>query len=250
MAVTKSRPLTRQDFAEAAEEYASRLTLEDIMEATPQAAQREITLESLALVKARRPDVHVFNELLVQYKQPGSGKIGQVVPDNMIVVSTEPIRADGSFDLPFEAAVPFCVMEYVSPNTERKDHVVNMVKYERELKVPYYLLFDPRRQQVTLFRHNKRKFVAVKPNEQGRLAMTEIDLEICLLAGWVRYWYQGELLPLPADLQRDLDQARQKLAETVKLLDQERQARQAADEEIARLKALLEQTRRPRRNGS
>ena len=51
-----------------AQEYLRSLPPEHFMEAIPQARQREITLESLALVKARRPDFHVFNELLVQYK--------------------------------------------------------------------------------------------------------------------------------------------------------------------------------------
>ena len=96
------------------------------MEATPQATQREITLESLALVKARRPEVQVFNELLIQYPKAGTAKPGQVVPDNMIVVSQEPSPAEGSFDLPFEPAPPFCVLEYVSPNTRRKDFAENL----------------------------------------------------------------------------------------------------------------------------
>src|SRR4051812_21515958 len=89
MAATKTTALTRQDYAEAATEYASRLTLENQMEATPQATQREITLASLALVRARRSDFQIFNELLVQYPKKGSDKPGQVVPDNMIVVSQQ-----------------------------------------------------------------------------------------------------------------------------------------------------------------
>lgn len=140
MAATKTRTLTHRDYVEAATAYASRLTLENRMEATPQATQRTITLASLALLSARRPDVQVFNELLVQYPKKGTDKLGQVVPDNMIVVSPQVSRAEGSFDLPFEPAPPFCVLEYVSPNTQRKDYVENVVKYEHDLKVPYYLL--------------------------------------------------------------------------------------------------------------
>ena len=45
------------------------------MEATPQATQREITLESLALVRAARSDFHLFNELLVQYPREGTWTI-------------------------------------------------------------------------------------------------------------------------------------------------------------------------------
>jgi hypothetical protein len=84
-----------------------------------------------------------------------------------------------------------------------------------------------------------------------------LELEVALLVGWVRFWYQGELLPLPADLQRDLDETRRQLAEERRRADeatqqvhQERQARLAAEEELARLRAQLEQARRRPRNGS
>jgi hypothetical protein len=75
------RALIEIAYAEAARKYLESLPLEHFMEATAQARQREITLESLALVKARRPDVQVFNELLVQYPLRGRKKPGQIVPD-------------------------------------------------------------------------------------------------------------------------------------------------------------------------
>ena len=96
------------------------------MEATPQATQRKITLESLALVHAHRPDVQVFNELLVQYPVPRRKKPGQVVPDNMVVVHSEPIRAEGSYDVPLQPVGPFWVLEYVSRSNRRKDYDDNM----------------------------------------------------------------------------------------------------------------------------
>src|SRR5207244_5350792 len=118
---------------EAAREYLRNLPLEHFMEATAQAKQREITLESLALVKARRPDVHVFNELLVQYPLPRQRKPGQVVPDNMVVLSDEAIQAETSYNLPLEPARPFWVLEYVSKSNRRKDYEDNFDKYERDL---------------------------------------------------------------------------------------------------------------------
>ncbi|HXG08608.1 MAG TPA: Uma2 family endonuclease, partial [Gemmataceae bacterium] len=203
-------PRALQDIAyeEAAQEYLRRLPLEHFMEATAQATQREITLESLALVRARRPEVHVFNELLVQYPVRGKRKLGQVVPDNMVVLTTERIRAGTSYNVPLEPAPPFWVLEYVSKTNRRKDYEDNFRKYERELKVPYYLVFYPETQDVTLYRHNRRRYGRVKPNRQGRYPIRELDVEVGLLEGWVRFWYEGELLPLPAELQRELDEAR------------------------------------------
>src|SRR5215472_3950220 len=101
MASAKPRPLLRIEYEEAAEAYLKSLPLAHFMEATAQATQRKITLESLDLVHARRPAVQVFNELLVQYPLRGR-RIGQIVPDNMVVIHPQPIRADGNFDVPLQ----------------------------------------------------------------------------------------------------------------------------------------------------
>src|SRR4051794_23077460 len=93
-------PLLRWSYAKAADDYARSLPLEHYMESTPQATQRKITVERLDLVNARRPDVQVFNELLVQYPRKGK-RPGQVVPDNMVVIWPDPIAAVGSYDVPF-----------------------------------------------------------------------------------------------------------------------------------------------------
>src|SRR5262249_35821841 len=70
-----------------------------------------------------------------------------------------------------------------------------------DLKVPYYLVFEPEVQKLTVFHLSGRKYKALVPNEAGRLAIPELELEVALLEGWVRYWHRGDLLPLPADWQ-------------------------------------------------
>jgi Uma2 family endonuclease len=245
------RALLALKYEEAARAYLRSLPLEHFMEATAQATQRKITLESLDLLQARRPDVHVFNELLVQYSRPRGGPLGQVVPDNLVVLSEKPIRAQSSFNVPLEPAGPFWTLEYVSPSNPRKDYDDSFRKYERELRVPYCLVFHPDAQEVTLYRHNGRRYVSVKPNEQDRLALPELDLEVALLDGWVRFWYKGRLLPLPAELQREATVAKRRAAaakrsaaaerrradELQRHPEEERAARRAAEEELARLRA-------------
>jgi hypothetical protein len=211
MPTTIPPPLLRIRYEEAAEAYLRSLPLEHFMESTAQAMQRKITLESLDLVQARRPDVQHFNELLVQYPHGRQQDIHQVVPDNMVVVCDQPIDAKGSYDLVFQPVKPLWVLEYVSPSNKRKDYGDSFHKYEKELKVPYYLLFYPDKQELTLYRLGVRKYVATTPNNDGRLAIPELDLEVGLLDRWVRYWYKGELLPLPAQLQASLDEAHRQL---------------------------------------
>jgi Uma2 family endonuclease len=184
MATTKPRALIALAYEEAAQEYLRSLPPEHFMEATPQARQRKITLESLDLVSARRPDVQLFNELLVQYPRPRQRRPGQVVPDNMVVVSDQPVEAETSFNLPLEPAGPFWVLEYVSKHNKRKDYEKSFEQYERELKGPYYLVFHPEAEELTLYHHNGKKYTTVKPNKHGRHAIAELDIEF-------RFWMVG-----------------------------------------------------------
>jgi Uma2 family endonuclease len=219
-----------------AQEYLHSLPPEHFMESISQATPRTITLESLDLVHARRPEVRAFNELLVQCPRRGERRPGQVVPDNMVVLTDQRIRAGTSYNVALEPAAPFWVLEYVSKSNERKDYEESFQKYERELKVPYYLVFYAEQGELTLHRHNKRRYVTVRPNEHGRYAIPDLELELALLDGWVRYWYKRELLPLPAELQRQLDQARRQAEEEKRRADDLQQRLEAAERELARLR--------------
>jgi Uma2 family endonuclease len=221
---------------EAEQEYLRRLPLEHFMEASAQGKQREITLESFALIHAARPDVQCFNELLVQYPRSGRKKLGQVVPDNMVVIHPEPIQVRGNFSTHVQPVGPFLVLEYVSKYNKRKDYDDNYDRYEQELKVPYYLLFYPDNQELTVFRLADGKYTSVTPNVAGRLPVPELELEAGLLDGWVRFWFRGELLPLPGELLKQLNAVREQLGI-------ERQARQAAEQRAAAAEAELTRLR-------
>jgi Uma2 family endonuclease len=229
------RILLEDRYYKEAQDYLRKLPLEHFMEATPQATQRKITLESLDLVHARRPEVQIFNELLVQYPLPRRRRPGQVVPDNMVVIHDKPIKAEGSYDVPLQPARPFWMLEYVSKSNSRKDYDDNMRKYEHELKVPYYLLFAPGEEELTLYRHNGEKYASVVPDENGRCAIAELELAVGLLDGWVRFWHRGELLPLPADLLRSLEKTQQQLTEMTRRADAETRR---ADAETRRADAM------------
>jgi Uma2 family endonuclease len=228
MATTKPRHLLRLEYEKAAEAYLCSLPPEHFIHATAQATQRKITLESLDLVHARRPAVQIFNELLVQYPGP-RGEIRQVVPDNMVVVCDEPIKATGSYDTPLQPVLPLWVLEYVSKHSERKDYEDSFRKYERELKIPYFLLFYPEPQELSLYRHTGKRYSTVTANAAGRHPIADLDVEVAMLDGWVRFWFEGKLLPLPGELQvrleaatRELKQIKQQNQRLVALLQKHR----------------------------
>jgi Uma2 family endonuclease len=255
MATGKPKALIAVTYEAAAQDYLRSLPPEHFMEALGQSRQRAITVESLALVEARRPKFHVFSEMLVQYPLGGTRRLGQVVPDNMVVLTRRPIQAVTSYNLPLEPAGPFWMLEYVSKHNKRKDYEDNFDKYERQLKVPYYLTFYPDAQELTLYRHTGEKYVSVKPNRQERLAIPHLKLEMALREGWVRFWYEGRLLPVPAELQRDLDEAKHRIAEETRRADDASRRAEGlqrrledAERQLAELQARAQPPRRS--NGS
>ena len=154
-----------------ASEYCGSLPLEHFMESIEQSTQRNITVSSLALVRAVWPEFQVFSELMIQYVAPGKDpyKPLRIVPDNMVLVHSEPIDAHGSYATAVQPVLPILVLEYVSRRSKGKDYEDNRKKYERDLKIPYYLLFDPEAGDMAVLHRVKSKYVRVKPNEEDRL---------------------------------------------------------------------------------
>lgn len=217
MSQVYAKSLTPMEYELAAIQYQRGLPMEHYMEATSQSTQREITVESLALLRTFRRDVQYFNELLVQYLV--EGRLRQVVPDNMIVVSNELIVAVSSYNIEHQPAAPFMVFEYVSRSNPRKDYDESFHKYERELSVPYCLLFRPDQQDLRVYRHDGTAYQRLAPAANGRLAVTELELEAALVDGWVRYWYQGRRLELPAELAADRAQLGKRLLEQARAFE-------------------------------
>lgn len=231
------------------------------MESTGQSTQRQITLESFALICAERPDVHIFSELLVQYGPVTA--ILRVVPDNMVLIHDGAVEAQGSYDLSLQAAQPFFVLEYVSPSNARKDYVDNFHRYERDLHVPYYMTFEPEIQLLKLFhleagkKGKGERYVCVNPNAAGRFEVPELELEFAILDDWVRFWFRGKLQSLPAELMNQLKAmavelaiSERRRAQAEQRADDEQRRRESVEVELAQLKAENERLRKHSANGT
>ncbi len=201
---------TQRDYDRAAEEYLASLPLEHFMEATVQSIQRRITDASFTILGMRILLFHFFGELLVQYFFEGN--LRRVVPDNMVVLGELPDHPRTNYSTELEPRSIFWALEYVSRNNRRKDYVENMKRYESELKIPYYLIFEPERRTLLLYKLNGAYYHA-QQSKSGRYLIPELELEVGLLDGWVRYWHRGELLPIPNELQQQVDRQREKIRE-------------------------------------
>lgn len=239
--VIENRRILELTYDRAADEYLHSLPLEHFMESTDQSTQREITLESLALVRAVRPDFQVFSELLIQYLLPHSTRQRpeRVVPDNMVVIWPDPIDKLKGFHLELQPVGPTLVMEYVSEDNRRKDYEDNLRRYRDDLHVPYYLLFEPAKQVLIVYRLVNGNYEKTVPNEAGRLAIPDLELEVGLVGGWVRYWHRGSLLPLPGELLQIVRAKDDQLDAALEQIHENRQRALAAEAENARLREEL-----------
>lgn len=150
-----------------------------------------------------------------------------------------------SFDISVQPTQPFLALEY-STEYRRKEFEQNVEKYEHDLEIPYYLRVFPHDAKFDLFRLANGKYVAVRTNAVGRVAVPELELEVGLREGWVRFWFRGELLPLPAELLKERNAVRDQLSAARQQLqaagDLQRVAEHRAtlaEAEIARLREEL-----------
>jgi Uma2 family endonuclease len=244
---------TAETFEAAALKAMREQAVDDVMESWNHARQRAITVSAAPLIARRVRKFSMFNEMLVQYLVRGDETIHQVVPDNMIVLSEGPFDELASFNVPYQPVGPFMVMEYVSTSSERKDYDTNLTRYERHLKVPYYLLFNPEAQELILYRHNGRRYVSTPPYDAGLYPVPELEMHVGIIDDWVRYWHRGTLLPLPDELEAMLEAERGERADAERAArsekrraDREARAREKAEAdrdalaaEVARLREQL-----------
>jgi hypothetical protein len=223
----------KYEYSAAAYWYTQRHCHDEI--APARAAQRDITRWSLEVVRGARPDVQPFTGLLIQFTSDGDVP-NRIAPDSVVFVYDPTLEVGTSFDVPFQPVGPMLVADYREEKPSESG--------ARELGVPYYLLFYPDGDEMTLFRLSNGKYVTVTPGASGRCAIPELELEVALLDRWVRYWFRGELVPLPGELvkERDAERAARAAAETQAAT--ERAARQAAEAELAKLREELAKAKR------
>jgi Uma2 family endonuclease len=223
-------PLLTLNYERWAQEYLRNLPPEQVMESTAQSLEKLILMAALQVIRLRRPEVQAFSELLIQYDFGRPPTRRGVVPDVMVVLHNVPIVATTFYGIPQQPVGPFLVFECVSNSNRRKDYEDSYDKYERELRVPYYLLFYPDNHEITLYHRGRSRYSSIRPNAQGRYAVPEMEMEVGVHEEWLRVWFRGELMPTPTELQQSVDT--------------ERAARAALEDENARLRAEIERLRK------
>lgn len=240
--------MTAEDFDKAAEEYRDFLQRrhpEHFWKSVAQSEQRHITDTSLDILASERSDVHVYGELLIQWRNE-KGELRRVVPDNMVVLADQRPDASTNFAIEVQQARPFFVLEYVSEANKRKHYQKSYDKYETELNVPYYSIFHLDDQKLLLLEYDERqgRYRSLPPDPKGRHAIRELDLEVGLLDGWVRFWWKGALLRTTTELHAELVEARKELEVRKRKRFDNAPHSEDKDRLIAEMQAELERLRK------
>jgi Uma2 family endonuclease len=155
-----------------------------------------------------------------------------LAPDLMLAEADDALRT--SWDVRVEGQVPPFVLEVVTKDSWERDTVEKPLLYDA-MGVHEYVIFAPQRKDggPLLFGYRRdveRRFVPWNTDEQGAL-------HSAVLGGLTLYEEEGEWLRL-----RDAQGQRLPSAEEeAERAEQEAAARQAAEAELERLRALLRQ---------
>jgi len=152
-----------------------------------------------------------------------------VSPDAYVVRGVEP-RLRDTFKVWEEGGHRPCfALEITSRSTRREDLGAKMSRYRDDLRVPEYFLFDPRGEWIE---EGLRGFVLeppgvyqqLRPGPSGRLSSQQLELELGVQDGHLRFFRPGSREPIPTHAER---------------AEQERQRAEGLAEEVRRLRAAL-----------
>ncbi len=216
----------------------------------------------------RSPDVYVSGNNFLYY---GRGDPSAVVSPDAYVVRGVAGHQRDVFKVWEEGGHrPVFVLEITSRKTRNEDRRAKKQRYELDLQVPEYFLWDPRAEWVgeglVGFALRDGRYVELQPLPGGRLPSAQLGLELGVEGGHLRFYEPGATTPVPtlheraAQAERALDEAEEALATAERARDLARRRaedehrraedeRRRAEDERRRADALEAELRRLRGEG-
>lgn len=198
----------------------------------------------------RKEDVYVSGDNFLYYKQ---GSPRRFVSPDVYVVFGVPMRQRNSFKSWEEGDhLPSVVIEVTSAATQRADLTRKLTLYEKTLRVPEYLLYDPDEDYISPpiagYRLNGRGVYVPIPFNNNRLFSEQLGLDLTLTHNGLRLFNPAtnEFYPTPAEQReaeyRAREQANEATAqanEATARADEARTRAETAEAENARLRAMI-----------
>lgn len=173
------------------------------METTRHRAQAALLTDTLMLAWNDRDNFHVAMNSYV-YFSPTQEKTYDYKGPDVYVVLDVPRRERKSWLVWQEGKGPDVIIELLSPSTAKRDKTVKKQIYQDRLRVPEYFWYDPYTAESVGFILRDGVYRPIKPDAQGRLISTKLQLALVhwygqyadIEARWLRWaTLEGELLP-------------------------------------------------------
>ena len=191
MSTALASQLTFEDYEREARDCIKNLPAGYPVSHPKQAKQREITNAAFALMRVVHKDFHYFSRLRVNYSR--GDELRRIAPDNIISFGFASHTSGGNCAIGGNRCSLLAAFTYdcfSPPEESRQDFCV----FEKELAVPYYVLFYPLHQSLRLYIHNGKNYDLASPNKKLKYEIPELNIELALHNGWLRIWFNNELL--------------------------------------------------------
>ena len=189
---------------------------------------------------AGNPDVWISGNDFVYYTKDAPAK--RVSPDCYIVLGV-PQKERRSYKTWEENdTMPDVVWEFTSSKTAKEDRNDKFTLYEKTLQVPEYFLFDPLDQylkpRLQGYRLVRGLYQAIAPDEDGYLVSQRTGIKMFADSKLLRFIHPqtGQVIPTFDEMTALHEKAEQEAI-------RQRELKEAAQDEIARLRAELERLR-------
>jgi len=190
-----------------------------------------LLLQSLEWLWRGRHDFFAAGNLTIYYSPNQKKSTDFRGPDFFVVLGTERRLDRKSWVVWQEGGrYPDVIIEILSDTTAKVDRGEKKQIYQDIFRTPDYFWFDPVTLEFQGFKLVSGVYEPIEPNEQGRLWSSRLELYLGVYEQQLRYFTQeGELVPLPQEVAQQAQ----------KQLDQERQAKELAQQQVEELKAQL-----------
>ena len=207
---------------------------------------------------ANRPEVYVAGNNFLYWEQGVPSAV--ISPDGYVVFGVGNQLRDRYMLWEENGAAPAFVIEITSKKTKREDQGKKKTIYQDILKVPEYFQFDvtsdylkPNLQGLRLEDGKYRRILPENPDEPNRLRSEILGLDLVAEGRRLRYYdpIEKRFLPSYGEQAEQAKAAAQKIdfmerrvTQEAQRAKQEAEARQAAETELARMKAEMDALRR------
>ncbi|MDX2244198.1 MAG: Uma2 family endonuclease [Leptolyngbyaceae cyanobacterium bins.302] len=222
--------LSAQDLEALMPDASQLLSDEPEMESSLHYAQLALLVACLEFLWRDRIDFFIGANLTIYFSRQQLKNRDFRGPDFFLVQPTQPHPRNSWVVWEEDGKYPNLIIELLSASTADSDRTLKKALYQDRFRTLEYFWFSPETLELAGFQLVGRTYEAIAPTPQGWLWSNELGLYLGVSDRQLRYFSPtGERIPTPAEAAIEAQQA----------IEQELQAKQAAEERANRLAEQL-----------